>query len=353
MPNLDWLISVDDHLIEPPDLWLERAPSKYRERVPQTRVVNGAEHWYFDGGVPYGFVGKYIACAGLKPEEFSPEPAAYSWMRPGYMNSAARIEDMDADGVLASACFPSVIGICGQKFFEAKDKDLALFCIRTYNDWVIDEWAGGAPGRFIPLVLLPLWDPRLSTAEIERCAKKGAKGISFTENPYLLGLPSLHDDSGYWDPVFAAVNETKLPLCIHFGSTSKVITSSPDAPQLVPASLVPINLATAMVDWIWSGLLARYPNIKLVLAEGGIGWIPYMLERLKHLHVVYKWAKDNDWRTNLMTGEVTKREKGLDLDTPPVEVFKRHGFTWGGKWHHYDTMHFEYRPELFLATAAD
>src|SRR4029077_4264224 len=149
---------------------------------------------------------------------------------------------------------------------------------RVYNDWFIEEWCGKAPGRQIPIVTLPLWDPKLAAAEIERCASRGAKGIFFSENPYDLGTPSIHDKDGHWDPVFAAANDTGMPLLAHLGSSSRSTTTAPDAPYQVGAVLTGLNLSKFLVDWLFSGKLQRYPNLKLVMAEGGIGWIPWVLE---------------------------------------------------------------------------
>ena len=104
----------------------------------------------------------------------------------------------------ASLCFPAFPRFCGQEFTEASDRELGLACVRAYNDWMIDEWCGAVPGRLIPLVILPLWDADLAVAEVERCAAKGARAVTFSENPAALGLPSVHDRRQYWDPVFAA-----------------------------------------------------------------------------------------------------------------------------------------------------
>ena len=110
--------------------------------------------------------------AGKRKEEFTPLPVPYSEMRPAAYDPIARVVDMDRAGILASLCFPSFPRFCGQIFWEAKDKDLALLCVRAYNDWMIDEWCGAAPGRYIPLIIIPLWDPVAAAVEIERCAAR-------------------------------------------------------------------------------------------------------------------------------------------------------------------------------------
>ena len=141
-------------------------------------------------------------------------------MRPAAYDPIARVVDMDRAGILGSLCFPSFPRFCGQIFWEAKDKDLALLCVQAYNDWMIDEWCGAAPGRFIPLIIIPLWDPVAAAVEIERCAAKGATAFAFSENPEPLGLPTIHDPDRYWDPVMAAAQDTQMVVCMHVGSSS-------------------------------------------------------------------------------------------------------------------------------------
>ena len=148
------------------------------------------------------------AVAGKKREEFSPEPITYDDMRPGCYDPAARVADMDQGCVLVSMLFPSFPRYCGQVFHEAKDKDLALLCVQAWNDFILEEFAAAYPGRFIPMMIIPLWDPAAAAAEIERTAALGAKSIAFSENPTKLGLPSIHTD--YWDPVFAGLRRRRL-----------------------------------------------------------------------------------------------------------------------------------------------
>ena len=143
------------------------------------------------------------AVVGKAKEEFSPNPLNYDDMRPGCYDPVARLEDMDRAGIIASLCFPTLPRFCGQLFYEAKDRDFGFVCLQAYNDWMIDEWCGAAPGRYIPLVLIPIWDPALAAKELERCAAKGATAFCFSENPEPLGLPTIHDPDRYWDPVMA------------------------------------------------------------------------------------------------------------------------------------------------------
>lgn len=304
--NLDWLISVDDHVIEPPRVWQDRIPSRLRDDAPRIVRDDQGEAWVYEGK-RFATIG-LSAAAGRKKEEFSPVPVTYEDMRPGCYDPVARLDDMNRDGVLASLCFPSFPRFCGQTFYEATDRALALLCVRAYNDWMVDEWSGSAPGRFIPGIILPLWDPAEGAREIERCASKGAKAVIFSENPSMLGLPSIHDRGRYWDPVFAAAADAGLPICIHIGSSSKVPSTSPDNPLVVTLALTPMNAMVTCVDWLFSGNLERHPNLRLCLSEGGIGWIPYVLERCDYtLERQGYWASKGDFSLDLSDGKVESR----------------------------------------------
>jgi predicted TIM-barrel fold metal-dependent hydrolase len=279
--NLDWLISVDDHVLEPPDVWTSRLPAKDRDRAPHIETSDGMEYWLYDGKkMPHSGLS---AVVGKAKEEFSPEPLPYSEMRPGCYNAAARVEDMNRAGVLASLCFPSVTRFCGQLFWEASDKDFALTCLKAYNDWMIEEWCGSAPGRYIPLTLIPLWDPQLAVKELERCAAMGSTSFAFSENPEPLGLPTIHDKDGYWEPVMAAANDLEMVVSMHVGSSSTLPRICSDAPFMANLTWGASRTSGTMLSWLFSGMFQRYPKLKIALSEGEAGWIPYFLERAEQV----------------------------------------------------------------------
>jgi len=287
--NLDWLVSVDDHLYEPPNLWQDRLPARYRDVGP--RVVNSGEgeFWlYEDTRVPTG-VGMG-ARAGKPVDQFDPDPIPYGDMRPGCYDAAARIEDMDTAGIISSVCFPSYPRFCGQLFLEAKDKELALLCLKAYNDWVIDEWCAFAPGRLIPLTLIPLWDPKLAVAELERCAAMGSHSFCFSENPEPLGLPTINDPGRYWEPVMAAADDTGMVVSMHTGSSSTMPKINKDAGFMATLAWGANRTSGCMLAWLFSGYFQAYPNLKIALSEGEVGWIPYFLERAQ-----YVYDTDHHW----------------------------------------------------------
>lgn len=280
-PNLDWLISVDDHILEPANLWTSRLPAADHERAPHMETRNGIEGWAYDGKF-YPSSG-LSAVVGRTKEEFSPEPLPYSEMRPGCYDSVARLDDMDQAGILASLCFPTITRFCGQLFMDASDREFGLTCLKAYNDFIVDEWCGLAPGRYIPLMLIPMWDPQLAVAEMERMHDRGVNTFAFSENPHPLGLPTIHDADGYWDPVFAAANEMEMVVSMHVGSSSQVPQISPTSPFLANLTWGAIRTSGAMLDWIFSGKFQEFPNLKIVLSEGECGWMPYFLERAEQV----------------------------------------------------------------------
>ena len=279
--SLDWLISVDDHVLEPPHLWVDRVPAKDRDRAPHMVVEGDMEFWVYEGQ-RYPSSG-LSAVAGKSKEEFSPEPVTYAEMRPGCYDAKARIDDMNRAGILASLCFPTVTRFCGQLFYEASDRDFAFVCIKAYNDWMLEEWCSAAPGRYIPLVLIPLWDPVLAAKEMERCAAKGATAFAFSENPAPLGLPTIHDKDGYWDPVMSTASDAQMVACMHVGSSSQVPQIAPDSPFMANLAWGAIRTSGAMLAWLFSGMFTRFPGLKIALSEGEIGWIPYFLERAEQV----------------------------------------------------------------------
>ena len=144
---------------------------------------------------------------------------------------------MNVNGVLGSMCFPSMTGFCGQLFSRTPDRELGLRLLQGYNDWHIDEWCGTYPGRFMPLALVPIWDPELMAAEVRRVAAKGCRAVTFSENPTKLGYPSFHTD--HWDPFWRACEETGTVVCLHIGSSSSISVTSDDAPVDVMITVTP------------------------------------------------------------------------------------------------------------------
>jgi predicted TIM-barrel fold metal-dependent hydrolase len=303
------IISVDDHVVEPPHLFERWLPARFRNHpdVPRVerrgigsmRYVGGTSYeiewddaqppgdtWFYEDLVaPHK---RHVAAVGFDRDEMTLSPITYDEMRPGCYDPAARLADMDADGVEGSLCFPTMPRFCGQTFAERRDKDLAMACVLAYNDWMVEEWCGDADGRLIPLPLVPLWDVEAAAREVRRNADRGCTAVAFSEIPAKLGLPTLH--SGYWEPFFRACAETGTVVCMHIGSSSQMPATSPDAPPAVAATLSFGNAMSSLSDFLFSGVLVRHPELKLAYSEGQIGWIPYILERADDV-----WVEHRAW----------------------------------------------------------
>jgi predicted TIM-barrel fold metal-dependent hydrolase len=274
------LVSVDDHVIEPPTMFDQHIPEKYRDRAPHVLTDDdGTEYWQFgdERAMNIGL----NAVAGCPPEEYGLNPTRFDQMRPGCWDIHERVRDMGANGVLGSLNFPTFPHFCGQLFARCPDKDLAIAVVRAYNDWHIDEWCGSYPGRFIPCGITPFWSPELMADEVRRIAAKGCHAVTFSENPEKLGHPSLHSD--HWDPFWAACEDTGTVACLHIGSSSSLLLTATDAPADVMISITPMNSFLALNDLMWTPIFKKFPDMKVAMSEGGIGWIPYALERMDYV----------------------------------------------------------------------
>ncbi|MDE0580257.1 MAG: amidohydrolase family protein [bacterium] len=281
------LISVDDHIIEPPDLFDAHLPERYKANAPRiVRRDDGADVWRF-GKVEVPNVA-LNAVAGRPKEEYGVEPQSLEEIRPGCFMVDERIKDMNACGVLASMNFPSFPGFAA-RLFAVEDEEFGLALVRAYNDWHIDEWCGAHPGRFIPMALPVIWDAEKCAEEVRRVADKGCHSLSFTENPAALGYPSFHDR--YWDPLWAAVCDTDTVLSIHLGSSGQLSFPAPDSPPDVMITLQPMNIQSAAADLLWSRVLKEFPTIRIALSEGSTGWVPYFLERVDRTYDMHhRWT---------------------------------------------------------------
>ncbi len=308
---IPWIVSTDDHVLEPPDLWSSRLPSRYRDVGPRivlaptgTPILEGGNYieapgtegpdvaWWFYEDHKYS-VKRLIAAAGYSPDEIHIGGVTFDDMRPGCWQTKARLDDMTLNHVQASYCYPNYPRFCGQRFLHGRDKDLALLCVQAYNDWMVEEWCGTSGGRLLPMCLIPLWDVDLAVAEVQRNAARGVRAVAFSEIPAWLGLPSIH--SGYWEPFFAACADTGTVLSMHIGSGTKTSITSADAPEAVQSTTIFTNSAASLVDFLFSGVLARHPNLRLFYAEAQIGWIPYVIERVDDIWETHRgWAHTRD-----------------------------------------------------------
>ena len=300
------LISVDDHIVEPPDMFKNHLAKKYIDEAPRlVHNPDGSDTWQFrDIVIPNVALN---AVAGRPKEEYGLEPQGLDEIRPGCYNVDERVKDMNAGGILGSICFPSFPGFAG-RLFVTDDPDFSLALLQAYNDWHIDEWCGAYPARFIPMALPVIWDAEKCAEEVRRVAKKGVHALTFTENPAAMGYPSFHNE--YWNPLWKALCDTNTVMNVHIGSSGRLAITAPDAPMDVMITLQPMNIVQAAADLLWSKPIKEYPDLKIGLSEGGTGWIPYFLERAD--------------RTFEMHSTWTHQDFGGKL---PSEVFREHFLT--------------------------
>jgi predicted TIM-barrel fold metal-dependent hydrolase len=320
--ELPKIISVDDHIVEPPLVWQSRLPQKQREAGPRIErkrwgafaLKSGAKYsmpedpegawgdaWYYEGNLIYVHK-RHVAIAAaavtegpdgidLDRTQLVMEPITYDEMRPGCYDMEARIKDFELNWVDGSLPFPTFPRFCGQTFYEGDDKELGLACVRAYNDWMVEEWCEPSRGYNIPLCLIPLWSAELAASETLRNAQRGVRAICFSELPHHLGLPTIH--TGYWDPLWEVCNDWGVTVCMHVGSSSTMPIQSPDAPAGASATIGFNNAMGSLGDWLYSTRLIKFPKLKIAYSEGQIGWIPYALERADTV-----WEQHNSWQHN-------------------------------------------------------
>jgi predicted TIM-barrel fold metal-dependent hydrolase len=299
------IISVDDHISEPPDLFKNHLSGADLESAPKMLSdKNGKDFWTYQGQ-NFPSVG-LNAVVGRPFEEYGMEPTSLDQLRAGCYDVHARIGDMDVNGIAASVNFGSVFDFAGGRLHRVPDRKLATTHLRAYNDWHIDEWCGAYPGRFIPCAILPTWDMDATVAEIARIAAKGCTTVTVSENPTAQGLPSIHNE--YWTPFWKAINDHDITLALHIGSGNPAPHASMETPIEAWISTMPMSINVAAADWLNLKALHDYPAMRIALSEGGIGWVPYFTER----------ADFSNWRHKAWTHSLYQG------DMKPSDMFKRH-----------------------------
>ena len=303
------IIDADTHVTETPDLWTSRAPASMRDRVPMVETLpNGVQRWRIGEGRPLASVGM-TATAGRGT--FAHPPKNYDEMHPGAYDPNARLKYMDEMGIWAMVMYPNVGGFGAQQFLKLNDPELMLTCVQIYNDWQTD-WASADSRRLLPITSIPFWDVDAAVTEIRRCAKKGHKGILFTGEPQYYGKPLIGDP--HWNKLWDVACECDLPISFHIGSgdmqeglaKQRVETYGRMAAFTELAVDIFLHNALQLNDLLMSGVLVRYPKIKFVSVESGIGWIPFALE-----------AMDYQFMGNSV------REENPDYKMLPSEYFAR------------------------------
>lgn len=301
------IISVDDHISEPPDMFRNHLSGADLESAPRLEQdEDGKDLWVYQG-MKFPSVG-LNAVVGRPFEEYGMEPTALGQLREGCYDVHARIGDMDVNGIAASLNFGSVFDFAGGRLHKVPDRKLAVRHLAAYNDWHIDEWCAAYPGRFIPCVILPTWDMDATIAELKRVSDKGCHTVSISENPTMQGLPSIHN--AYWQPFWKAINDLDVTICLHIGGGNPAPHASLETPIEAWITTMPMSIAVGASDWLQLEALQEYPDMRIALSEGSIGWVPYFKER----------ADFTNERHKAWTNSIFQKTK-------PSEVFQRHFLT--------------------------
>jgi predicted TIM-barrel fold metal-dependent hydrolase len=314
------IFSAVDHVVEHPQVWTERlSKARWGDRIPHLeRSSEGTDCWVFDGrNVPLSDVvqvGALMSDRGVAPTSWDDVPGTA-------FVPAERLKAMEQDGVQYSVLYPTVAGFSGQRFATFTDCDLELACVKAYNDWLVEEWAGGSD-RFIPQCIVPIWPVHSAVAEIKRANAKGHKGVIFPAVPmHLRDVPHINDAA--YDPIWATCQDLGMPLCFHAGSSSQLQfplapTLSPQLAAALSAVIRPASAVFDLVNTLFSRILLRFSDLKVVFAESTIGWGTFILEYADH-----QYAQDH-CEYELKPSEMFSRQCYLTSWYDPVKINADH-----------------------------
>jgi predicted TIM-barrel fold metal-dependent hydrolase len=311
------LFSVDDHIVEPADLWTTRVPARYRDEAPHVVEADGNEYWIVEGE-RQPTVG-LAATAGKPVEQWDNDPLRFSEMIPGCYQPRPRAADLLREGIVASISFPTLPRFGGALFPAFADKGLADACVRAWNDFMFEEWCAAAPRMFVPMAIVQLWDPPAAVAEIQRNLDRGLRAVTMPEETSLLGLPSYYQD--YWDPIWATCQDADIPVCMHIGSSGWKPYRPPEATEGLRIALGFVPTITHAVGMMYSPVPRKFPSIKIVYSEGGINWVPSALERADRMYARHRyWSGEDD----VLPSEVCRRNMWFCLIEEPYGLRIRH-----------------------------
>lgn len=291
------VIDADTHLTEPHDLWTRRAPARFRDRVPQVKLLDGVRSWVIDGNQSIG-TGAHPNSSVLKQggkvrdlDTFL--KLQFEDVHAGSSDVRERIKVMDEAGIYAQIVYPNILGFGGQASARV-DPELRLACVQIYND-AMAELQEESGQRLFPMALLPWWDVKEAVKETERCIAMGLKGININSDPH-----TSKDDNGdpipdlgteHWFPLWEVCEDHKLPVNFHIGASETAIdwmgkqgwpSLTRDLRSGISGAMIFFNNGAVMSNLIYSGILDRFKGLKFVSVESGIGWVPFLMEALDY-----------------------------------------------------------------------
>lgn len=345
------LVSIDDHIIENHDTFKNHFPESMKDQAPKLVKhpdLPDVDAWMFQG-VSVGSPG-LSAVASWPKEEWNFNPTDLSEMRPGTYDIHQRVRDMNANGVLAGMNFPTFPGFAGTHLASLPDQALSLVAIKAYNDWLMDELCGAYPGRFIPMGIIPFFDMEESVKEIHRLAAKGCRSITLPETPYGVGQKSFA--SGHWDPVFKAMVDTNMVASLHIGGGFGLL-KRPDEFLIDDIVILASLISTvACSDIMTSGVIKRFPDMKFAMSEGGIGWVPFFLDRMDRHMINQSWTHLDTMPKGMTPTEVWKKNFMACFITDPTGLTTRDRYgvetiSWECDYPHSDST-WPYSPEVLI-----
>ena len=273
-------ISADEHVQEHPEVWSQRLSRvKWGARIPHVeRNANGVERWIVDGR-EIDLAG--VADCGAVMAERTKNPQRWADVPAAVYSPLERLQAMDQAGIEYAVLYPTVAGVGGQSFGRIDDPELELACVQAYNDWLLEEWAG-ASKRFIPQCITPLYPVDAVVKEIRRCVANGHRGVIYPSIPMeLRAVPHINDS--IYDPIWSTCQELAVPISFHAGASSQIQIPayegySPTLAAAVRSITRPASSVSVLVNLLISKILMRFPRLKVVLAESGLGWGAYLLE---------------------------------------------------------------------------
>ena len=292
------MIDVDTHLSEPEDLWTSRAPVSLRDKVPQVKMLDGEPSWVIDGNLPIGRAARGASSIVRKDGSLSKGLEFTRWrhheVHPCSYDVTERLAMMDRSGVYAQIIYPNVLGFGGQNTAHVSPA-LRLVSAQIYND-AMAEMQERSGDRLLPMAMLPWWDVRAAVTEAKRARSMGLRGVNINSDPHNhkdadgKPLPTLSDP--YWDPLWELCQDLDLPINFHIGASEQAMDwlGHRGWPSLdfelwkwpAGGSMLFIDNSRVMANIIYSGMLDRFPRLKFVSVESGIGWIPFLLESLDY-----------------------------------------------------------------------
>jgi len=309
------VIDADTHISEWDDLWLARSPPKYKDRVPQKKLLNGKRTWMIDGDKSLG-TGSPVAAIrsdGSKSSGYEFLDWELEEAHPGSYDVRQRVRFMDDTGIYAQIAYPNLLGFSGHRSAMV-DPELRLICTQIYND-AMAQLQAESGNRIFPMALLPWWDVNQSVAEAKRCRSLGLRGVNINSDPQTHGLPHLGE--AHWDPLWETCVADDLPVNFHIGASDESMSFSTTGHWCAPWSNTHLAFGSVMLflsncrtltNILLSLMLERFPALKIVSVESGVGWLPFMLEAV----------------------EYEMQETGIKYRVPPFEIFRRqiYGCSW-------------------------